>query len=208
MFDFDYARCAGELKRRGYLYVQNGVSDSFLGRLDAFVEEIERGDGPDVYSIEPEGEDRETFIKAMESVTGEFGFTLSRHHVTIYEDAELPAHKDRASLAYSVGVAIRVSPESRVRIWPTAPMDTNTHAGYDHYTDKKEGQAALDIELSKFQPVSLFQERGDVVMFSGNRVYHQRLNPAGVIVYFIAVNSEGLDDRGPNRYEQKPGLRK
>jgi len=178
-----------------------------LQHLTDLAGSIERGEGPEVYSVIPEGAQYETMVRTFEVLTGEKDFTLSRHHLLHYAP-ELGVkgyvHKDRRSLQYEVGIGVRTTPSSRLVLWPHAPRDENAAAHYSQYTAAKGGQAAIEAEVSQSQPVMLETRPGDVVFFLGSRMYHNRINPTNTFVYYLALNTYGLQDREASRQERRP----
>ena len=46
----------------------------------------------------------------------------------------------------------------------------------------------------------LNEELGDMIIFLGSSIYHERIRPRGTAVLYIKVNDEGFDPLGENIY--------
>ena len=204
MFIFDAEKFRGRLKRDGYVYVSGGCDENFLGKLERMLHSIEAGTGPDVYSLVPEGNDKQRLFDVMAAMTGEKDFTVSRHHILFYQGITSYPHKDRKSLQYSCAIGLRPSRTSRLVLWPYAAQDENTGSHYRDYVEFKGGQEAIEKEVAATPPVMFDVQRGDAVFFAGSRMYHDRTSPEGIAIYYLAVNTYGLYDRAASRQERKP----
>ncbi|MDA2909532.1 hypothetical protein MYX04_01220 [Nitrospiraceae bacterium AH_259_D15_M11_P09] len=204
MFSFDPKPYKGELVKEGWLFFPNGCSRKFLERLESFTESLLGGEAQDEYAFIPDHEELKIYFTTLQILTGNTDFTMCRNHVSIYKDVEgdLLAHKDRHSLRYSCGIGIRATPQSRLLLWPDAPRDINMHPHYKDYEDAYGGYENINKILKSFIPKSINLQRGDVILFLGDEVFHQRTNPNGVVMYYLTSNTLGVIDRAPNRYER------
>lgn len=121
-----------------------------------------------------------------------------RHFKCYHPDAPalVPAHKDRSASQVTVGFAIDVPEGSRLLLWPDGPCDANTFPSTARYRDTRRGAQRPEVALEAVEPVSLDTQPGDIVLFRGDAIYHERLNPGGAIVLFCKFNVDGLDPLG------------
>jgi len=203
MFNFDPIDYADCLREFGYLHIPGGCGENFLHKLEDFVRTIESDDPPEDFSFLPQGDDRNAILETFQMLIGNDDLTISRHHVLHYRK-EMPSypHKDRRSLEYSCAIGIRSTKDSRLLLWPSASLDENMGVHWRDYVVAVGGQAAVERAIRDSKPIEIDTVRGDVVFFPSNRMYHERTNPEGVIIYYIAVNTYGIYDRIASRQER------
>ena len=56
------------------------------------------------------------------------------------------------------------------------------------------------------EALPLNEELGDMIVFLGSSIYHERIRPRGTAVLYIKVNDEGFDPLGENIYAAKPHM--
>ena len=52
----------------------------------------------------------------------------------------------------------------------------------------------------------LHEQLGDMIIFLGSSIYHERIRPRGTAVLYIKVNGQGFDPLGENIYAADKAL--
>ncbi len=215
LFKKDIGAFAGELKDKGYILLKDIVSDEFMSYLKSFHEKSVAGDIDEngawritgkkhqyVFSF-PSDEAAEEFRDGMSRLTGlsKDSFTISERHLKQYElDAvAYPApHKDRGASRFSIGIPIYLGPETSVCIFPDLDRDENT--GDRAVFLKREQHADFDTIYKTKEALLLNEALGDIIVFHGSSMWHERVRPAGTAVLYMKVNETGHDPLGENVY--------
>jgi len=206
----DYAR---EFAANGFVVVENGVSDRFLNyAVEQIGEWVKAGDISTsnrhlkqefLFSFPDDRNILSELVETIGQLTGLLAddLIISERHLKIYrEDAQqnpLP-HKDRKGTQLAVGIPIDVSIESRLILYPFHELDENSYDSYDDFLaslpeDKRPEKALRDIT-----PLSIDTKRGDLIVFLGSRIWHERTNAAGSKLLYLKMNALGLDPLGEN----------
>ena len=203
MFKFNPYDYKGVLKRNEFIYVKDAVCDSVLLELKQFLEQIKSDNPPDDFSYLPKRNYLKNLMDVYSILTESKNLTISRNHIMYYRKGmtSIP-HKDRKSLQYACAIGISSTPESRLLLWPEASTDENEGNSYYEYAKVNGGQSFIDEIVSKSKPVELYTGPGDVVFFPGSRMFHGRKSPIDSSVYYIDVNTYGLNDRESSRQER------
>ena len=203
MFNFDPNDHSSCLRKFDYLHIPGGCGENFLHKLEDFVKKIESNDPPETFSFLPQGDDHNAILKTFQILIGNDDLTISRHHILHYRK-EMPSypHKDRRSLEYSCAIGIRSTIDSRLLLWPSAPLNENMGAHWRDHVVAMGGQSEIERATRDNRPIEIATERGDVVFFPSSRMYHERTNPEGVMIYYIAINTYGIYDRSASRQER------
>lgn len=219
MFNYDPSHLRDRLSSSGYAHLKGVLSDAFVADLQAQLDRALAGDGSEttawkiahkkrqfVYSF-PSDEAALEFRAGMAALTGlkEEAFTISERHIKLYSEdaAPYPApHKDRSASQYSIGLPISIANGSTVAVFPDLDPGHNAEPKavfLDAPTGKsfEEMYAGDDVDLLNEQP-------GDVVIFEGSALYHERLRAAGTAVLYIKINDRGDDPLGENIYDRIP----
>jgi hypothetical protein len=215
IFTYDPGTFASALKRDGYVLLKNIFSEDFLHHLKAFhaasrsgeIAEYDRGrvaGKKQQYVFDfPSVADGLEFRAGMARLTGltEADLTISERHLKQYERdaAPFPApHKDRGASRYSAGIPIDLGPGTSVCVFPLLDRSPNTKetAVYLSQADCPELDAIYDNGTAK----RLEEQVGDLVVFDGASLFHERIRPAGTAVLYIKFNGEGWDPLGENIY--------
>lgn len=204
MFNFSAAEVQAQWHEMGYCFVRNGCDSSLLTKLIKRYELIVAGgDSPELYEFLPDSALLQYGVETLKQLTSSKHLTVSRKNIMYYRKGmHSPAHKDRKSLQYAVAIGVNNPFGSRLLLWPDANRDVNVGNHYRIYTEKMGSQEEVDAYLSTIEPVSLATNPGDVVIFPGNSMFHQRVNPLKACVYYLDFNEWGIDDRNPSMQER------
>ncbi|MAM63140.1 hypothetical protein [Maritimibacter sp. UBA3975] len=215
MFNYDPSAFRTALAEEGYVHLKGLLSDDFVrGLQDLFDAALTGGDTESaewriskkkrqfVFDF-PSTEAAETFRTGMAALTGipAGDLTISERHIKLYEPEADPypaPHKDRAASFYSIGLPIRLSEGSSVCVFPDLDPGPNTEERAV-FLEPAEGQAPADLYSSDDARI-LNEQVGDVIVFLGSGLYHERMKAAGTAVLYIKVNGEGDDPLGENIY--------
>jgi hypothetical protein len=144
---------------------------------------------------------REHVLQPIAQVTG-FKLertTLCERHIKAYDQKappNPPPHKDRLASQVAVGLPLEVPKDSYIIMYPDVHRDINpwsTTAQYRAAVDEAELPERL---LSGVEPVRLDVKPGDVVMFKGSSIFHERVNPANTTLLYLKFNGMRLDPLG------------
>ncbi|MCB1433235.1 MAG: hypothetical protein KDK75_12385 [Alphaproteobacteria bacterium] len=206
-----------QLEQDGYILLKDIISDDFMATLQEFLAKSRTGDVSEygtwriggkkhqfLYDF-PSEDIADRFRSELAALTGlnEQGFTISERHLKQYEDdaPEYPApHKDRGASKYSIGLPIHLGPETSVCVFPTLDREPNEGERAVFMTEK-DNPGLADIYASP-DALALNEELGDMIVFLGSSIYHERIRPRGTAVLYIKVNDEGFDPLGENIYAQ------
>ncbi|MGK7653003.1 hypothetical protein ACSQ76_11485 [Roseovarius sp. B08] len=215
MFNYDPGMQAGEIASQGYAHLKGVLTDDFRSYLQTFLAAAmtEASNESDDWKIKgkkrqfvfdfPSDEAAEEFRKGMARLTGiaEDDFTVSERHLKVYDDAANPypaPHKDRSASYFSIGLPVRIPEGSTVCVFPSLDPGPNTEpkAVFLEEGDSEKIRALYDSPEARMLNESL----GDVVVFLGSSLYHERVKAAGTAVLYIKVNGDRSDPLGENIY--------
>lgn len=209
------AQYRDQLDRDGYILLKDVVSPEFMSMLQTFLENARAGAIEEygqwriggkkqqfLYDF-PSKEIANRFRSEVAALTGldEQGFTISERHLKHYNDdaPDYPApHKDRGASKFSIGLPVYLGPETSVCVFPDLDRTPNDSERAVFMTEK-DHPGLKDIYESR-DALPLNEELGDMIVFLGSGIYHERIRPRGTAVLYIKVNDEGFDPLGENIY--------
>ena len=199
------------LERDGYVLLKDILSDDFMDSLKAFHARSKSGEVAEfgVWRIGgkkqqfifdfPSEEAALEFRAGIAALTGmaEERIATSERHLKQYEmDApDYPApHKDRGASKFSIGLPIHLGPGTSVCIFPT--LDRAPNLGDRAVFMTPQDHPGLQEIYNSPDALPLNEELGDMVVFLGSTIYHERIRARGTAVLYIKVNDEGFDPIG------------
>jgi hypothetical protein len=215
IFTYDPGRHAEALKRDGYVLLKNVFTPRFLKHLRGFLAASRDGSiaaydkgriagkkQQYVFDFASDADALE-FRDGLARLTGlaADAITISERHLKQYERdaAPYPApHKDRGASRYSAGIPIDLGPDTSVCVFPTLDRSANTGETAVYLT--KEEYPELDRIYDSGRAKLLAEEVGDLIVFDGASLFHERVRPAGTAVLYIKFNGEGWDPLGEDIY--------
>ncbi|WP_212524284.1 hypothetical protein [Actibacterium sp. MT2.3-13A] len=215
IFKYDPATLREELHQKGYAHLKDVLSDDFVGYLKDFYEtsmkdaENESEDWKIagkkrqfVFNF-PSTEAAREFKTGLARLTGidENTFTISERHLKVYDEKANPypaPHKDRSASSYSIGLPVFLPKGSTVCLFPDldAAPNTEDHAVFLTERDRPD----IEKIYEKENALMLNESVGDIVIFLGSALWHERVRGAGTAVLYVKVNGEGVDPLGENIY--------
>jgi hypothetical protein len=132
-------------------------------------------------------------------------FTISERHLKVYESESNPwpaPHKDRAASQFSIGLPVHLPEGSTVCLFPELDRSSNEEERAVFLTAKDYPDLPRIYQSEK--AVMLNEKVGDVVVFNGSSVFHERVRAAGTAVLYIKVNDEGRDPLAEDIYQPEP----
>jgi hypothetical protein len=213
IFDFDLADAAREYAVKGWVHAPSGLSTEFASAL---VEQAKQLMGDDQHELEnwrfpgkkqqflwepPTGVSIDALCEAVACVTGldPRRTVLAERHLKVYgETAEAmpPAHKDRSASTVTVGIGIEVPADSRLVLWPHDQLERNPFPTSAEWRNSRRPEELPEVVLHDLPPVEVDMRGGDVVLFRGAEIYHERFRPANTAVLYLKFNDIGLDPLG------------
>lgn len=216
IFAFSGQDHADEFARQGYILIRNGVDPDFLDyatrQLDTYRHERENISGrydkrglkeqylfefPDDEAVIYDAVDRLGRLTGLDADE----LVLSERHFKVYQhdaDPSPPPHKDRKSSQIAVGLPIAVPDASRVIIFPDHERWENPYDSYDELLRSLPEERLPEKVLDGVKPVEIETRRGDVFVFQGASMYHERINSAGSMLLYLKWNVLDLDPIGEN----------
>ena len=199
------------LERDGYVLLKDILSDDFMASLKAFHARSQSGEVTEYatwriggkkqqYIFDfPSEESALNFRAGIAAMTGmaEDCIATSERHLKQYDlDApDYPApHKDRGASKYSIGLPIHLGPGTSVCVFPT--LDRSPNTGDRAVFMAPQDHPGLEDIYNSPDALPLNEELGDMVVFLGSTIYHERIRARGTAVLYIKVNDEGHDPIG------------
>lgn len=217
LFKYDPEIGAARLAAEGFVHLKGILADDFVDHLTGFVAAALAGPDAQMARWAIAGKKRqfvfdfptpshaEAFRDGMSRLTGiaRDSFTVAERHLKVYDRAapRLPApHKDRAASHFSIGLPVHLPAGSSVCVFPDHQPGENRA---DHAVFLGGGDARAIGALYASDGARMLNERvGDVIVFWGSRLYHERVGAAGAAVLYIKANGIGLDPLGENIFAQ------
>jgi hypothetical protein len=219
LFKEDIGKYAGELRDKGYILLKDVLSDGFLKYLKDFHRRSMTGEVAEIGTWRIAGKKQQyvfpfpsieaaiEFRDALSRLTGlkKDTLTISERHLKQYETDARPypaPHKDRSASKFSVGLPVFLGPETSVCVFPTLDRTDNTADTAIFMT--KEERPDLDTIYDSKDALLLNEGIGDMIVFHGSSMFHERVKPAGTAVLYIKMNDDGRDPLGENIYGATP----
>jgi hypothetical protein len=202
------------LNTEHYALIEDALSNEFVSHLISYRDRIASGRLKDIPEWHIDGKKRQylfdfpsaqmldAFLKGMGAVIGAAADTLTigERHIKCYLDEAkaLPApHLDRHASQFTVGFPIHIPEKSQVCFFPHLGTEENTdeRARFLDIGDNVDMEAFYDDpHIVKFRG-----KVGDMVIFHGSRVWHERIHPASAVILYTKINAMGEDPLGENR---------
>lgn len=217
-FKRDLESYRSQFERDGYILPKDILSGSFMAFLKDFHAKSRPGNVAEIGQWRIGGKKQqflfefpsdEVALKFRRSIavftgTNENQISVSERHLKQYvEDApEYPAsHKDRAASKISIGLPVHLGRDASVCVFSTLDRSPNM-------TERAVFMTSQDNpELSKIYKSAdaplLHEQLGDMIVFLGSTIYHERICPRGTAVLYIKINDEGFDPLGEDIYTAK-----
>lgn len=223
-FQFDPAAYAAEYARTGYVHVKAGVSREFVQYALQLAQDLMGADA-DLKAWKfagkkmqflfdfPPGDQARDWRAMKDAVSALSGLdrtrlTLCERHIKVY-DANAPEapppHKDRVASEVAVGFPLVIAEGSHLAIYPDRHTDPNRFATTELHRRSLDPEALPERLLAGIAPVKIDLQPGDVVLFRGSSLYHERMKPAKSIVLYLKFNALRLDPLGedPSTQQQR-----
>lgn len=213
VFKYDPGTARDEFEARGYVHLKDLLDDDFLAHLTRHYKESvasaqNEKENWKVYGKKrqylfdfPSDEDAIEFRDGMAELLGydKNALTISERHLKVYDEAAdmWPApHKDRAASSVSIGLPVFLPEGSSVCVFPELEFGPNPEERAVFMTDRDHPDLEKIYELEK--AIMLNERVGDLVVFLGSSIYHERVKAAGAAILYIKVNQDGRDPLGEN----------
>lgn len=212
IFTFSPSDYQEQFSKNGYILIKNGIDANFL---EAAIEQAEqqRIDQKEINNCFFKGKKRQYlygfeewdfYDSGLETLARTASLpldkaTLCERHIKVYEpDAKphVPAHKDRIAAQVTVGIPLLIPEESHIVLWPEDHLDINSLNTTALWRNNLDEEQLPQNILDGIEPVRVYAEPGDVVMFRGNSIHHERENPANARILYLKLNGMRLDPMG------------
>lgn len=215
MFNYDPGSARDELRQNGYVHLPKVLKPSFVQHLADFLQRsmVEGSEEKGQWRIYgkkrqflfefPDSECADQFRLGIAKLTGidPESFTISERHLKVYEQGATPwpaPHKDRAASQFSIGLPVAIPADSSACVFPSLQRGPNVEEHVVFMTDQDHPH--LDEVYQMEECVMLHEQPGDIVVFLGSDIYHERVHPVGAAILYIKVNGAGSDPLGENIY--------
>lgn len=212
IFEFEPSDYAAEYRRNGFVHVPGGASPEFMDYALRFANTKidESGDAElgrwqfkgkklqFLMEFEENSDYPQGLYQAVATVAGldVERMMIGERHIKVYDpeaDPAPPPHKDRMASEVTVGVGLDVPEDSRVILYPDHHLTVNPYQTTKEWRDTLDEQDLPENALAGLDPVEVDVRPGDVVMFAGASIYHERINGAGTSILYMKFNSMRLD---------------
>jgi hypothetical protein len=218
MFNFDPGGARADFEQRGYVHLRGVLKQEVVDTLTDFLAKSlhdnsdERGEWR-IYGKKrqflfdfPDTETAEQFRRGMAALTGieQDDFTISERHLKVYDSDAAPwpaPHKDRAASEISIGLPVAIPEKSSACVFPGLQPGANMEERAVFLTDRDHPHLNEIYQLEEC--VMLHEKPGDLVVFLGSSIYHERVHPAGAAILYIKVNGTGSDPLGEDIYRAR-----
>jgi hypothetical protein len=215
MFKRDLGKSRKAFEAQGYILLKDVLSGEFMKYLKDFHERSMAGNVTEKEKWRIGGK-KQQFVfdfgsdeAALEFRAGIAALTglkpekiaISERHLKQYEmDApDYPnPHKDRGASKVSIGLPISLGEGTSVCIMPGLDRTANEGERAVFMTEKECPDLAKIYESS--DAMFLNEELGDMIVFLGSTMWHERVRPRGTAVLYIKLNDENLDPLGEDIY--------
>jgi len=199
------------LEQQNYLHLEDVLSDEFKDVLEWYGREIteNRLDEIDEWHIAgkkkqflfdfPSQNFLDGFCKSIAQITGHSGkdITIGERHIKVYleEAKDFPApHMDRQAAEFTIGFPIHIASNSRVCFFPHLSRKENTGEKACYATVSEGCDMAQFYDDERI--VKMKGKVGDMFIFHGSTIFHERIKAAGSIILYIKINASNRDPLG------------
>ncbi|MCW8194879.1 hypothetical protein F6455_08775 [Proteobacteria bacterium 005FR1] len=220
VFNFDPAQFSANYSSRGFVHIPDGVAPGFLAFARGFARDaVARDASLADWAIKNKksqflfefSEDTDFVADIKDPVGAVAGVagsqvTLCERHVKVYNDnapPEPPPHKDRVASEITVGIPLEVPENSHIILYPQHHREINRFASTAlHRASLRDGERPEQL-LEGIEPEVARVWPGDVILFKGSSIYHERVNPANTSLLYLKFNTLGLDPLGEDPATQQ-----
>lgn len=209
MFKFAPLAYANDLKNQGYVHIKDGVTPEFFEFARSQAAQFQSKQSLPEWEIKEKKqqclfefpEDGQCFALMLETLAVLFGLDLGRmtiaeRHIKFY-DKNAPSHpaphKDRLASQIAVGIPLEVCEESRLVLYPTRSRSINPFMSAITAQDGLDTENVLTGLILGSNCVAIDTRPGDVIVFHGSSLYHERLSAAGSVMLYFKFNDMRLD---------------
>ncbi len=224
VFNFSPEEYAHDYAKTGYVHIKNGISPLFMKYLQEHVDKLTSDARNSMEEWKFQGKKQQylfEFPKESDFPKGVFEhlgkvtglpvetMTICERHIKIYEKEVVnrtpPPHKDRSASEITVGFALQVPEDSYLVLYPYNHTEINPFNSTAEWRNQLDQEALPENALMGVTPVRIYMVPGDVVLFRGSSIYHERHNPANTTLLYCKFNSMRLDPIGedPSTMEQR-----
>ena len=212
VFEFEPSDYTASYGENGYVHIPGGASPEFMRYALHFAKTCIDADGDRrlqnwqfkgkklQFLVEfPDNSDYpEGLYRAVATVAGldVNRMMISERHIKVYDrnaEASPPLHKDRLASQVTVGIGLRIPEDSRILLYPGRELGVNPHQSAKEWRDSLDEADLPENILEGAEPVEIDMRVGDVVMFAGNSICHERINPANACLLYMKFNAMRLD---------------
>lgn len=218
VFKYDPSSAHTAFKAQGYVHLKDILTDEFVEFMTAFYRDTQNSHRNEKENWKVYGKKRQylfefpsketaiAFRDGMAQVTGfdKDAFTISERHLKVYDEAAQPwpaPHKDRAASEVSIGLPVQLPEGSSVCVFPELQFGANTEERAVFLTDRDHPD--LEHVYKNEKAVMLNEQVGDLVVFLGSSIFHERVNAGGAAILYIKANGDGRDPLGENIFGDK-----
>ena len=199
------------LEKKSFMHLKDVLSNEFVQLLRDCGDKIKKGTMEEVTEWHIPGKKRQylfdipsrefldSFCRGLSQITGYQSdkITIGERHIKVYlneaPDYQLP-HLDRQAAEYTIGFPIEISEGSRVCFFPHMSREENTgdRAVYAEVPPSTNMKAYYnDDRIEQFEG-----SVGDMFIFHGSTIFHERIRAAGSMILYIKINASGRDPLG------------
>jgi hypothetical protein len=216
-FTFEYARYATILREEGFAHVRSGLTTDFQKYLLRFLEIVRSGNSIELSKFSVPGKKTQylfefptpgsvqQFMLCVSKLLGcsPVAVRISERHIKHYLNNAPPfpaPHKDRCSSELAFGIPLASTPETFLSFYPGLNRAVNVCPESIKYPFPLPEAYPVDQVVQGVKPVCIRMELGDLVIFQGSAIYHERMHAARCIVLYLKANSLMIDPLNEHPY--------
>ena len=220
MFNFDLGDHRCELQKQGFAHLKGILSNDFLTYMQGDLHKALNDRGQESQGWKVDGKKRQfvfdfpsaraanQFRAGMARLTDipADNFTLAERHLKIYDQHAQPypaPHKDRSAAQFSIGLPVFLAQQSTVCVFPDLDPGHNEE-GSAVFLSAKD-QDSIEALYASDEAIMLNEKVGDLVIFLGSTLFHERVCAAGTAILYLKINDAGIDPLGHNIYARTTG---
>jgi len=221
IFEFEPSDYAEQYAAQGFVHIPGGASPEFMEFAQAFANNKIDASGDRklgrwqfqgkklqfLMEFEDNSDYPEGLYRSVATVSGldVARMMIGERHIKVYDPeaaASPPPHKDRMASEVTVGVGLEIPEDSRIILYPNCELAVNPYQTTKEWRDTLDEADLPENVLAGIEPIEVDMRPGDVVMFAGSSIYHERINPAGTSVLYMKFNGMRLDPIGEDPQTQ------
>ena len=203
IFNFSPIQYSEELKKNGFVLIIDGVSTIFLNYIKkAYNTEILERKFLEFARVEKkkqqilfEFSSKKMYSKIISTIAklisvNSKNITISERHIKIYDANAEPRpdpHKDRFASQFAIAIPIFCTKTTKIILYPNHSRKVNPLNKSITWKDGIDSGRIPKKLLFNKSSVKIKMKPGDLFIFKGSSIYHERYNGASTIILYLKI---------------------